>query len=178
MPYGTITNVEFSKDTKFQKPRFFSPFHGLLLDGRSPQISLYGTKLEKLIIISTNIGRSIGITPENGDLFINQIKEKNKLIGNLDFEKNKPLEQSSQNINKIKRIELSLFVFSLILMTALLLYALYVYPQLKQNIPVSFKITGIPTRYGDKSEFLFLQIFYAILGVSPSIIVYFIIIRR
>lgn len=186
IPYNTITNVEFSKPTNFQKmggrtssiPYIYSPVLGLLVYGKSPQVSMYGVNLQKLILISRIAGKPIGITPENGDIFIKQINEKNTSIGNPDFDKNKPLEQSQEIISSYRRNESILFVSALVLAAISLIYALYIYPQLNEQIPVHFNITGTPDRNGDKSEFLILQIFYSSLGILFSLIVYFILIRN
>lgn len=168
IPYRIITNIKYSNDKNYEGireagaavPGFYVGKFRLIFGGDFIPVSLYGTNFKNLLLILTNTGKYYGITPENGDFFFQQIKDKNLLVEKIEVDIHEPLKQDPKISRRNQRISLFFFVLSLVFSAATFICFLYIYPQLKETIPLHFNINGAPDSYGNKSELWIIQIFF------------------
>ncbi|MFX1449474.1 MAG: PH domain-containing protein [Promethearchaeota archaeon] len=157
-------------------PGYFVGNFKLLLDGNYETVHLFATKIKNLLLISTNQGKPLkfyGITPENTNEFISEITRRNTEIEMKEFDTEKKLQKSLQEISKNIKYTKILFVMSFIAIAVSIIYFLIFYPQLPLIVPIHYNILLTPDLWGEKWKLLLVFSILWSLGTIINMIFYF-----
>lgn len=143
----------------------------LSLNGKFTDITLFATKLENLILILTNEGfngKYYGITLNNLDEFLLELKNRSGGIGIMEIDSSKKISSSPEALKYVRYCKF-LFLAALILLPISAVYFLFVFVGLPQTIPIHFGFNLIPDSYGPK-WFLFVVItFFIGIGITLTL---------
>ena len=126
---------------------------------------VYATRIEgKFIVLTLDDGEKIAISPEDPECFLKAIQEKGYLFKG---QTGKEIAQHAQSIQKSAYIQVLAVSITYV---SFLVYFFWVYVQLPQIIPLHFGFDGVPNRFGEKSELLWVAGIGALLPIINAIL--------
>ncbi len=150
-----------------------------LIEGKFETVSLYATKLDKLLFIETGESKRkfYGITPNQDEELIRVLNDMNKSIEPKVKEKTIPFKKSKFSSRDLK-FALSLFLISIVLSITGFFYFIFIYFQLPQIVPLHFTYNLVPDTYGNKLELIGVISLFLIFGIGLSSLIYYYIHKR
>ena len=140
-------------------------FHWGLFKTNIGNAHIYATRIEgQFILLTLNDGEKIALSPEQPREFLNAIEERKNLFNTQPTSIIKQKEQTKRTIAIIQVIAVT---------TAYIIFLAYftwVYIQLPQIVPLHIGFNGVPNRFGDKTELLWVAGIAATLPIINAIL--------
>jgi hypothetical protein len=136
-------------------------FHLGLFRTSIGNVHAYATKISgNFIVLTLADGEKYALSPEDPQGLLEALDQKRSFFG-----KQNPIELMHKEKNISRLVYLQIFVVTAVY-AVYLGYFIWFYVSLSQIVPLHFGFDGVPNRFGDKSELLWIA---AIAGVFPVI---------
>jgi hypothetical protein len=163
VPYTRITNAEIV-DLNITLRLFGASlpgFHLGLFRTSIGNVHAYATKINGTFLVITLInGEKYALSPQDPQGLLDAIDKNRSMFG-----RQNPIETAEKEESLKKLVYLQVFVVTAVY-AVYLGYFIWVYLSLPQIVPLHFGFDGVPNRFGDKSELLWIA---GIAGVFPVI---------
>ena len=167
IPYSSIRNVQLFHTTLLLR-LFGASWPGLhwgLYEAKDVgRVWVYSTKMSgDFVLVNLVNGRKIVISPEDPEIFINEIDAWRSRFGTSSPSEVERLETSTRVVYaQVVTVIAAFMVF--------LGYLLWIYPSLPEVIPVHFDFNWNPNRWGHKSELFIIAGIAAIFPIINTIL--------
>ncbi|MGD6850690.1 MAG: PH domain-containing protein [Candidatus Bathyarchaeia archaeon] len=126
-------------------------FHWGLFRTSVGSLHVYATKISgDFVVLTLADGEKLALSPQNPQRLLEALEQNRSLFG-----RQNPREIESRE-EALKRILYLQVIAVTAAYLAVLCYFLWVYVSLPQIVPLHFGFDGVPNRFGDKSELLWL----------------------
>jgi len=163
IPYTKITNAEIV-DMNITIRLFGASlpgFHLGLFRTSIGNVHAYATKISGTFLVITLVnGEKYALSPQDPKGLLDAIEQNRSIFG-----RQNPIETAEKEESFRKLVYLQVFAVTAVY-AVYLGYFLWVYLSLPQIVPLHFGFDGLPNRFGDKSELLWVA---GIAGVFPVI---------
>jgi len=167
IPYASISKVQLSHTTLLLRlfGASWSGLHwGLYKAKDVGNVWVYSTKMKGDFVLITLVdGKKIAISPENPELFSDEINTWKSKFGTASLREIEKFETSRKVVYaQVLAVAATFLVF--------LAYLLWIYPSLPEIIPVHFDINWNPNRWGHKSELFIIGGIAAIFPIINTVL--------
>ncbi len=167
IPYSSITKVQLSHTTLLLR-LFGASWPGLhwgLYRAKDiGSVWVYSTMMRgDLIILDLINGKKIAISPEDPEIFLNEIHNRKNRFGT----------SSPGEIEKFETSKRAVYIQVIVVASAFLVflgYLLWIYPSLPEIIPMHFDFNWNPDRWAHKSELFVIAGVAAIFAVINTVL--------
>ncbi|OLS15157.1 MAG: hypothetical protein RBG13Loki_1224 [Promethearchaeota archaeon CR_4] len=180
IPLATIVSIGTPSKNRFDGIRtagvgipnhLYGAFR-LLLDGAFMPIKLFATKLTNLVILKTSTGNCYGITPENPEQFITNIKQKASRIVETTINNAPPLVTEQNTARKYVLLSRMFFIAVFVEMGIFFVFLFLTYPNLPDIVPLHYNISGLPDRFGNKDELLGVSLILPCIPITLNLLIF------